>query len=50
MAIKLDDFLSKKKEAAPVLDLRHATASSKEELKKILDKIPEFKIRPEKVT
>ncbi|XP_075225797.1 uncharacterized protein LOC142326951 [Lycorma delicatula] len=49
MAIKLDDFLSKKKEAAPVLDLRKATANTKEELRRLLEKVPEFKIRPEKI-
>ncbi|XP_039285554.1 micronuclear linker histone polyprotein-like [Nilaparvata lugens] len=49
MAIKLDDFLSKKKEVAPILDLSKCTANSKEELKKLLEKVPEFRTRPEKI-
>lgn len=44
-----DDFLSKKKENGPVLDLSKATCSSKEDFRKMLDKVPEFKIRAEKV-
>lgn len=46
---KLDDLFDKKKEVAPILDLSKATVNSKEELRKLLDKVPEFKIRPEKV-
>lgn len=47
--LKLDDFLSKKKEPAQVLDLSKVKISSKEEFKKYFDKIPEFKIKPEKL-
>lgn len=46
---KLDDFLTKKKETVPILDLSKTTANSKEELRKLLEKIPDFKIRPERV-
>lgn len=46
---KLDDFLSKKKETTPILDLSKTTANSKEEFRKLLEKVPDFKIRPERV-
>lgn len=49
MAIKFDDFLSKKKEPAQVLDLSRVKVTSKEEFKKYFDKIPEYKIKKEKV-
>lgn len=48
---KLDDFLTKKKETAPVLDLSKATenVSSQEEFRRLAEKIPDFKMRSEKV-
>lgn len=46
---KLDDFLVKKKETAPILDLSKTLANSKEELRRLLEKVPDFKIKPEKV-
>lgn len=48
---KLDDFLTKKKETAPVLDLSNATAnvSSQEDFRRLAEKIPDFKMRSEKV-
>ncbi|KAF7271196.1 hypothetical protein GWI33_015902 [Rhynchophorus ferrugineus] len=46
---KLDDFLSKKKETAPILDLSKASCSSKDEFRRLLEKVPDFKIKPEKV-
>jgi len=49
-ALKLDDLLGKKKEAPQVLDLSQSTVQSKEEFYKLLDKVPEYKIRPEKVS
>ncbi|KAG8337585.1 arginine/serine-rich coiled-coil protein 2 [Homalodisca vitripennis] len=49
MALKLDDFLTKKKEPAQVLDLSKATANTKEDFRRLLEKVPEYKIRPEKV-
>ncbi|XP_066156897.1 uncharacterized protein [Euwallacea fornicatus] len=45
----VDDLLSKKKEVAPILDLSRATCNSKEEMRRLLEKIPDFKIKPEKV-
>lgn len=47
--IKLDDFLSKKKEPAQVLDLSKVKITSKEDFKKHFDRIPESKIKPEKI-
>ncbi|XP_034238881.1 uncharacterized protein LOC117643864 [Thrips palmi] len=47
--IRLDDFLSKKKEVAQVLDLSKSVARTKEDLKKLLDKVPEFKSKAEKI-
>lgn len=49
---KLDDFLTKKKETAPVLDLSSATAnvSSQDEFRRLAEKIPDFKMRAEKVS
>jgi hypothetical protein len=49
MALALDDFLGKKKEPAQVLDLSRSVVNSKEELKKLLERVPEYRIRPEKV-
>lgn len=48
--LKLDDLLGKKKEAPQVLDLSRSTVQSKEEFERLLDKVPEYKIRPEKVS
>ncbi|BET02953.1 Hypothetical protein NTJ_15771 [Nesidiocoris tenuis] len=49
MALKLDDLIGKKKEVAQVLDLSKATANNAEEFKKLIEKVPEFKIKPEKL-
>lgn len=48
---KLDDFLTKKKETAPVLDLSKtsATVSTQEEFRRMLERIPDFKMKPEKI-
>jgi hypothetical protein len=48
--LKLDDLLGKKKEALQVLDLSRSIVQSKEEFDRLLDKVPEYKIRPEKVS
>ncbi|XP_060535135.1 uncharacterized protein LOC132707339 [Cylas formicarius] len=45
---KLDDFLGKKKEAAPILDLSKTVVGSSEEFRRLLEKVPDFKIKPEK--
>lgn len=49
MALKLDELLTKKKEPVQILDLSKSSANSKEEFKKLLEKVPEFKIKMEKV-
>uniref|UniRef100_A0A0A9WKU0 Uncharacterized protein n=1 Tax=Lygus hesperus TaxID=30085 RepID=A0A0A9WKU0_LYGHE len=49
MALKLDDLIGKKKEVAQVLDLSKATANNADEFKKLMEKVPEFKIKPEKL-
>jgi len=49
-ALKLDDLFGKKKEALQVLDLSRNTVQSREEFDRLLDKVPEYKIRPEKVS
>lgn len=46
---KLDDFLSKKKDTAPILDLSKTVVNTKEEFKKLLEKVPDYKIKAEKV-
>uniref|UniRef100_T1H6G5 Uncharacterized protein n=1 Tax=Megaselia scalaris TaxID=36166 RepID=T1H6G5_MEGSC len=46
---KLDDLLSKKKTAVPVLDLSKTIIQSKEEFKRVMEKVPDFKMRPVKV-
>lgn len=46
---KLDDFLTKKKEVTPILDLSKSHANTKDEFKRLLEKVPDFKIKPEKV-
>ncbi|PSN42039.1 hypothetical protein C0J52_12274 [Blattella germanica] len=48
-AIKLDDLLGKKKDTPQVLDLSRSIVQTKEEFQRLLDKVPEYKIRPEKV-
>lgn len=48
--IKLDDLFGKKTEVPQVLDLSRSTIQSKEEFQRLLDKVPEYKIRPEKVS
>lgn len=49
MALKLDDLISKKKDSLQILDLSKSIVNSKEELRRLLEKVPEFKIKPEKV-
>lgn len=46
---KLDDFLGKKKETAPILDLSKATINTKEEFRRLYDKVPDFKMKQEKI-
>ncbi|KAF5269973.1 hypothetical protein FQR65_LT05772 [Abscondita terminalis] len=46
---KLDDFLGKKKEATPILDLSKTFPTTKEEFRRLYDKIPDYKMKAEKV-
>ena len=46
---KLDDLLGKKKEIVPVLDLSKTIVHTKEEYKRLLEKVPDYKMRPIKV-
>lgn len=47
---KLDDLLGKKKEIIPVLDLSKTVANTKEEYKRLMEKVPDYKTRPIKVS
>ncbi|CAB3260367.1 unnamed protein product [Arctia plantaginis] len=44
-----DDLFDKKKDEAPMLDLSKAIINTAEEYRAVLDKVPDFKTRPEKV-
>lgn len=46
---KLDDLFGKKKEVVPVLDLSKTTATTKEDFKRLFEKVPDYKMRPIKV-
>lgn len=46
---KLEDLLGKKKEVVPVLDLSKTIVNSKEEYKRLSEKVPDYKMRPIKV-
>ncbi|KAM7355566.1 uncharacterized protein ACRADG_001594 [Cochliomyia hominivorax] len=46
---KLDDLLTKKKTIVPVLDLSRNVVQTGEELKRLMEKVPEYKMRPVKV-
>ncbi|XP_063363346.1 uncharacterized protein LOC134652107 [Cydia amplana] len=46
---KLDDLFDKKKDEALLLDLSKTVINNAEEYRAVLDKVPEFKTRPEKV-
>ncbi|XP_061391209.1 uncharacterized protein LOC133326596 [Musca vetustissima] len=45
----LDDLLGKKKPAVSVLDLSRNVVQSSEEFKRLMEKVPEYKMRPIKV-
>ncbi|XP_058823008.1 uncharacterized protein LOC131684295 [Topomyia yanbarensis] len=45
----MDDLFGKKKEVVPILDLSRSTAMSREEFKKMHEKVPDYKMRPIKV-
>lgn len=44
-----DDLFGKKKDVVPVLNLSKATVTSKEEMKRLMEKVPDYKMRPVKV-
>lgn len=46
---KLEDLLGKKKEVVPVLDLSKTIVNTKEEYKRLCEKVPDYKMRPIKV-
>lgn len=46
---KLDDLLGKRKDVLPVLDLSKTIVHSKEEYKRLCEKVPDYKMRPIKV-
>ncbi|XP_014101416.1 uncharacterized protein [Bactrocera oleae] len=46
---KLEDILAKKKTVVPVLDLSKNIAQTKEEFKRLMEKVPDYKMRPIKV-
>lgn len=46
---KLDDLLGKKKEVVPILDLSKTVVHSKDEYKKLSERVPDYKMRPIKV-
>lgn len=46
---KLDDLLGNKKEIVPILDLSKIIVHSKDEYKRLCEKVPDYKMRPIKV-
>ncbi|CAG0883190.1 unnamed protein product [Darwinula stevensoni] len=49
MTLRLEDFLiDKKKEAAPLLDLSKTKIQTQDDLEKLIARLPDLKIRPEK--
>ncbi|KAI5645511.1 hypothetical protein NE865_02598 [Phthorimaea operculella] len=44
-----DDLFDKKKDEAPILDLSKTVINTAEEYRSVLDRVPDFKTRPEKV-
>lgn len=46
---KLDDLLGKKKEVVPILDLSKTIVHSKDEYKRLCERVPDYKMRPIKV-
>ncbi|XP_037869794.1 uncharacterized protein LOC101745784 [Bombyx mori] len=49
MSKLIDDLFDKKKDEAPMLDLSKTVINTAEEYRAVLDKVPDFKTRPEKV-
>jgi hypothetical protein len=49
MALRLELDFDKKKEPSPVLDLSKIKISTRQEFDKACEKVPDYKIKPEKV-
>ena len=49
MAIVLEDLLNKVKVPAPAVDLFHTKVSNRRDFDLAFEKVPEYRIRPEKV-
>ena len=47
---KLEDILNKQKAPPQILDLVHITIETEEGYKRYIQKIPDYKIRPERVS
>ena len=47
---KLEDILNKQKAPPQILDLVHMKIETEEEYKKYIEKMPDYKIRPERVS
>lgn len=50
MSKLIDDLFDKKKDEAPMLDLSKTVINTADEYRAVLDRVPEFKTRPEKVS
>lgn len=46
---KIDELFGKKKEVVQILDLSKSTVNSKEEFKRLMEKVPDYKMRPIKI-
>ena len=47
---KLEDILNKQKAPPQILDLVHIKIESEEDYKGVIEKIPDYKIKPERVS
>ena len=47
---KLEDILNKQKAPPQILDLSKVKVESEEEYKALIEKIPDYKIKPERVS
>ena len=47
---KLEDILNKQKAPPQILDLVHIKIETEEEYKNVIEKIPDYKIKPERVS
>lgn len=47
---KLEDILNKKKAPPQILDLAHIKIESEEDFKNVIEKIPDYRIQPERVS